>query len=295
MSEHKAASYPIFYQDSDRTPFNDNGYYCDPGTGERLKVTFRVRVAMRAIHEEEVEVAAYSVQEALQLAINDRDWIWKKDWDFNKVDIAGYQGSESNSEFVTVDEVACEEPPAGSIPSVYTMMTKFSVEWDGEDKCDDECDDNCHEHQFYCGRQLPSIVEVPVGTEYVEEWIENEYDAPVVEATPVTHDPTKTLTSDCLYCKGTGKYIHECCDIDGPFRYHESFCDDCLCLCDDCLPAKVGEPHVTGVTCREPGFDSLTQLEIERYGMSATYAAVRTETSQDASRTGDWIEGNQSR
>ena len=65
----------------------------------------------------------------------------------------------------------------------------------------------------------------------------------------VKHVPTLKLNPGCYVCNGTCKYTAECTDPGCQLSAHEYFCDECLCLCDDCLPENEGEPHKTGVVC----------------------------------------------
>jgi len=86
----------------DNDTSEDNGYYYDPETGERVKVTFEVHLTMRATHDAFVEVEAYSEQEAVQLAL-DKDWD-DMNWHFDEGDVDSIQ----------VEEIGCEDPPAGA-------------------------------------------------------------------------------------------------------------------------------------------------------------------------------------
>jgi hypothetical protein len=78
-------------------------YYLDIETQERVKVTYRVHLTMSAIHDGDLEVEAYSDAEAARLALD--GWL-DADW---KCEDMGDKYS------IAVFEVYCEDPPEGAV------------------------------------------------------------------------------------------------------------------------------------------------------------------------------------
>jgi hypothetical protein len=78
-------------------------YYLDIETQERVKVTYRVHLIMSAIHDGDLEVEAHSDAEAARLALDrwlDADW---------KCEDMGDKYS------IAVFDIRCEDPPEGAV------------------------------------------------------------------------------------------------------------------------------------------------------------------------------------
>lgn len=80
-----------------------NRFYIDPDTQDRLQVTFRVHLVMPAVHDGFVDVEATSEVEAAQLAIEKH--FEEIEWD--------YDGGDKHA--VEVLDVECEEPPEDGV------------------------------------------------------------------------------------------------------------------------------------------------------------------------------------
>jgi hypothetical protein len=79
-------------------------YYLDPDTQERLKLRYRVHLIMPATHDGQVEIEAYTEEEAVRLALN-MDW--------TEVDWECLDTGDRHS--IEVFDVECDEPPAGAV------------------------------------------------------------------------------------------------------------------------------------------------------------------------------------
>lgn len=80
-----------------------NRYYINPETGDRLSAVYQVHLVMPATHNGYVDVAATSENEAVRLALEEH--FTEVQWDYDKGDTCA----------VEVLDVECEEPPENGI------------------------------------------------------------------------------------------------------------------------------------------------------------------------------------